>query len=47
MEAAEVDAIIVALDKLRPIANLDHNGRRDFLDLENRLIELVPPNTLP
>jgi hypothetical protein len=46
-EAQEVDLVIAAMQKLVPVANLDHDGRRDFLELEARLIDLIPPNTMP
>jgi hypothetical protein len=45
-EAQEVVRVIAAMHKLVPISNLDHRGRRDSLELESRLIDLIPPNTM-
>jgi hypothetical protein len=47
VEAVEVDRVITALQDLIPVADLDREGRRNFLDLQSRLIELIPPNTAP
>jgi hypothetical protein len=45
-EAQEVDLVIAATQKLVPIGSLDHDGRRNSLELESRLIDLIPPNTM-
>ena len=45
-EAQEVDLVIAAMQKLVAIANRDHDGHRDSLELESRLNDPTPPNTL-